>query len=319
MTLAIDADCALAYWMSEHAEATQRKRASSETLLERIESGNLPDWAYAPDGTVHVVVTDEAARYRRRGIKSRLQKATLPAGSYTFTSEGIPIVSPECCFLRAARGLSIPELSKVGMMLCSHFAFDESGCLVGYRKPRTTVADLIRYIERVSDACGVKKARKAVRYIVDGAASPAEINACLLFVLPYRLGGLACPIPELNGRVELSSEVERSLGYSDCFCDLIWRKQKCVVEYTSELYHTGYQKQTRDEMRRAALEAMGYRVHFLMKNQLYNQVAFEGIARSVTRALNRRYPKSSIDYQEKVHALRETLLYKPSWIFDHVR
>lgn len=314
MTLSIDADCALTYWMSSGARATQAKRPSRETLIERLNAGNLPDWAYAPDDQLHVVVTSKHERIRSMRVKCRLAQTELRKGSFIYTDTGIPVVSSECAYLRLANILSFPELAKAGMLLCAHFAFDSSDCLIGRSKELATVKGIRSYIDRSRDIKGIKNARKAMRFIADNAASPPEIDACLLLCLPVMYGGYGCPLPELNGQIKLNPDIARTLGYENCYGDLLWRKKKCIVEYTSEQYHTGYQKQAQDEMRRSALEAMGYRVFLLTKPQLYNQVAFEGFARPILRLLGRRMPKRTLEYQSRQYDLRKTLLYEPSWV-----
>ncbi|HJI99966.1 MAG TPA: hypothetical protein OIM11_02280 [Coriobacteriaceae bacterium] len=314
MTLNIDADCALAYWMFESAEAGPSKHHLRETLLDRLDIGNLPDWTYAPDECVHVVATDVREFLNRNGVLCRVAHVGLPRGSSVLSIEGLPVVSPECCFLRLAGMLSLRELVKAGDLLCSAFSFDETGCLTGRREMVTSAEKLARYVKKAGPARGVKQARRALRFLVDGAASPPEIDACLLLCLPAMQGGYGCPLPELNGHVRLRPAVARTLGYEDCYGDLLWRDAKCIVEYTSEQHHTGYQKQAQDEMRRAALEAMGYRVFLLTKPQLYNQVAFEGIARPILRVIGRRMPRQTLEYQAAQYDLRKGLLHEPSWV-----
>ena len=314
MTMNIDADCALMYWMSSAAKAESKKRRSHETLVERIRVGNLPDWAYGSDSLIHVLVTSDAERVQRKGVRCHLAKAGMPASSFAYADGGVPLVSPECCFLRLARQLSVPELAKTGMLLCASFSFDEERGLVGRRDSLTSAKLLATYISKAGNSAGVKVARRALRFVTDNAASPPEIDASLLLCLPVMLGGYGCPLPELNGHVKLRAEVARTLGYTDCYGDLLWRDAKCIVEYTSEQYHTGYRKQANDEMRRAALEAMGYRVFLLTKPQLYNQVAFEGFAQSVLRTLGKRMPKRTSKFQQAQYDLRKMLLFEPSSI-----
>lgn len=314
MTLAIDADCALAHWMSSSARRDARQRVSYETLVERIESGNLPDWAYAPDGAIHVLATDEDERVRRQHVACSRTRSMQKSASFAMSDEGLPVVSPEGCFLRLSNTLAVPELVKAGLLLCSCFSFDPDACLTGRFETLTTAGSIAKYVNLSSSAVGVKKARRAARFLVDNAASPPEIDTCILLVLPAMLGGYGCPKPELNGHVKLRTEVARALGYEDCYCDLLWRKEKCAVEYTSEQFHSGYKKQARDEIRRVALEAMGYRVFMLTKPQLYSQPAFDAFARNILRALGRRTPRESIDFQSRQHELRRKLLYDPSWV-----
>lgn len=314
MTLSIDADCALTYWMSSAATTGTRRRASHQTLMERVSAGNLPDWAYAPDGQAHVVATGERERVRHMGVSCQLAKTNLHMNAFTCTDAGVPIVSPEGTYLRLGNVLPLPELAKAGMLLCAQFAFDPDDCLVGRSQALATADGLSSYISGLYDVKGVKVARRALRFIADGAASPPEIDTCLLLCLPVMYGGYGCPLPELNGHIKLNPSAARTLGYADCYGDLLWRKAKCIVEYTSEQYHTGYRKQAQDEVRRAALESMGYRVFLLTRPQLYNQVAFEGIVRPVLRTIGKRMPKQTLEFQSKQYALRKSLLYEPSWI-----
>lgn len=317
MTLAIDADCAFAYWMLPEAVRSQEKRSSHESLKERIKAGSLPSWAYAPNGQVPVVVTSRRERVRQEKVCCRLCLAELGCDSFAFTETGIPVVSPECCFVRLAGVLSFHELVRAGNFLCSAFAIDEAGCLMGRGMPITTKKRLATYIDSIHGANGIKTARKAIRFIADNAASPAEVDACILMCLPAMRGGYACPMPEFNGHIKLNDAAVRSLGYSDCYCDLLWRRAKCAVEYTSEQHHTGYRKQAQDEIRRAALESMGYRVHLLTKPQVQGQAAFEGVVRVVLKALGKRMPRQTLESWGRQHVLRKDLLSEPSWILRH--
>lgn len=314
MTLAIDADCAFAYWMSSAASCSTRKHASRESLVERIETGNLPDWAYAPDGTVHTVATSEGERVRRQNTACSRLRSMQQAASFAISDEGIPVVSIEGCILRLANTLTFPELVKAGLLLCSCFSFDPDACITGRIEPLATAGSIAKYVNLSPNVAGVKRARRAVRLLVDNAASPPEIDTCILLIMPAMVGGYGCPKPELNGHVKLRAEAAQALGYEDCYCDLLWRKEKCAVEYTSEQFHSGYKKQARDEIRRVALEAMGYRVFMLTKPQLYSQPAFDAFARNVLRALGKRMPRKSIESQSKQYELRRKLLHEPSWV-----
>ena len=316
MSLSIDADCALTYWMSSIATTAMRQRASHETLMERIDTGNLPDWAYAPDGLVHVVASNRQGFINRSAAQCKVAPKALRRSSFVFTDNGLPVVSPECCFLRLSNVLSLHELVKAGALLCSSFAFNESGCMTGRPEAITSAKKIANYIRSIDGASGIKQARRALRFIADNAASPPEIDTCILLCLPVMCGGYGCPLPELNGHIRLRPQVARTLGYSNCYGDLLWRDAKCIVEYASEQFHTGYKKQSKDEMRRAALEAMGYRVFLLTRPQLYNQVAFEGFARPILRLLGRRMPKRTLEYQAMQYELRKSLLYESSWTIE---
>ncbi len=318
MSLSIDMQCAFSYWMSDVAELSPQKRGlASESLLERIAADSLPGWAYGDDGLVHVVVNSKHGFINRKGVHCRVIKSPLPRDSFVYSQEGVPVVSPECCFLRLATELSLPELVKAGSMLCSQFSFSHSGVLLKRARAITSKSKITSYVESVHDVAGIKKARRALRFLVDNAASPPEIDTTLLLCMPALCGGYGIPFPELNGHVPLNEAAATTLGYSNCYCDLLWRKARCAVEYTSELHHAGYKKQAEDETRRAAIGAMGYRVHLLTKPQLYNQDAFEGIARLVSRAIGRQMPRKTLAFYERQRELRRVLLHEQSPIIEH--
>lgn len=317
MSVNIDADCALGYWMSQAEKPQPCRGMSHESLYDRLEARSLPDWAYGSDGCVHVVATEKREFINRVRVSCRVASTKFPRDSIFSVDRGLSTLSPECCFVRLGSMLSFPELAKAGNLLCSSFFFDSFGGL-GKRNEAITSHDRIfRLIHASSRAKGIKNARRAIRFVADGAASPPEIDSFLLLCLPVMCGGYGCPLPEFNGWVKLAPDIARDLGQENCCCDLLWRDKKCAVEYTSELHHTGYRKQSMDEMRRAALEAMGYRVFLLTKPQLYNQLAFEGFARAVMRNLGKRLPRQSAEYQATQYGLRQNLLYKPSWIISH--
>ena len=179
MSLHIDADCALAYWMSSAAGRGAAKRASHETLMERFQSGNLPGWAYGNDMRLHVVAEGKSAFVNRKGLYCRVVMSSLPRDSFAFTDTGLPVVSPEYCFLRLASALSLPELAKVGSLLCAAFSFDEAGCLMERCDPIVSTNTLHRYIKAAGSMKGVVRARRALQFVAAGAASPPEIDATL--------------------------------------------------------------------------------------------------------------------------------------------
>ena len=173
---------------------------------------------------------------------------------------------------------------------------------------------LKKYIDDNAGVYGVRNARLALDYIIDGAASPPEIDSSIILILKPLRGGYSFARPELNGQITLRSDIARSLGHRACYCDLLWRKQKCAIEYTSKQYHEGYEKQARDEIRRSAIENMGYRVFFLTKTQLYSQAAFDGFVRLVRQHMGMRGQANTQKLSAARYSLRQELLYNASWI-----
>ncbi len=58
-----------------------------------------------------------------------------------------------------------------------------------------------RFIEAAGDMPGTVKARKALRFIASGSASPMETCMVMLLCLPLRLGGYNLPKPQMNREV----------------------------------------------------------------------------------------------------------------------
>ena len=124
------------------------------------------------------------------------------------------VVSPEVLFLEMAAQLSGIELVKLGYELCGVYSLPMSqpnyaGTPRGYsrRKALTSVARLTAHVASQSNNRSVKKARWALRYVLDGSASPRETELSMLMVLPRKLGGYGLRKPEIRHEFATSSEV----------------------------------------------------------------------------------------------------------------
>ena len=107
------------------------------------------------------------------------------------------VVSPEVLFLEMAAQLSGIELVKLGYELCGVYSLPMSqpnyaGTPRGYsrRKALTSVARLTAHVASQSNNRSVKKARWALRYVLDGSASPRETELSMLMVLPRKWAGM---------------------------------------------------------------------------------------------------------------------------------
>lgn len=105
------------------------------------------------------------------------------------------VVSPEVLFLEMAAQLSGIELVKLGYELCGVYSLPMSqpnyaGTPRGYsrRKALTSVARLTAHVASQSNNRSVKKARWALRYVLDGSASPRETELSMLMVFTQEIG-----------------------------------------------------------------------------------------------------------------------------------
>lgn len=135
---------------------------------------------------------------------------------------------------------------------------------------------------------GSKKAKRAIRYLLDNSASPMETKLAILLTLPYLLGGYGFIAPELNSRIIPSKTVKRSVSKTFYSCDLYWPDYYLAVEYDSAQHHSGSEQINSDAKKKNALTLMGITVITVTKQQLYNGTEFEKVARVIANCLGKR-------------------------------
>lgn len=153
------------------------------------------------------------------------------------------VVSPEVLFLEMAALLSGIELVKLGYELCGVYSLPMSqpnyaGTPRGFnrRKALTSVERLTAHVASQSSNRSVKKARWALRYVLDGSASPKETELCMLMVLPRKIGGYGLGKPEIRHDFATSSEVLLFLSGKSTAFDLYWPDAGVSLRYTDEAH-----------------------------------------------------------------------------------
>ena len=207
------------------------------------------------------------------------------------------------------------ELIKFGIELCGTYvpkAYDSedftfsTGCIVK-REPLTSV----KRLHRLAPSFGVGNTRvisTALRWIVDGSASPRETALYLLLCLPYRFGGYGLPKPVMNYEIPLSTKESRMANHGLFRADLFWPEQCLDVEYDSTQYHANETRMEADAVRRNILNHKGIRVLSVTRNQMNNALAFDGVARQIGKALGKRIQPRQETFYERRKALRKLLI-----------
>ena len=145
---------------------------------------------------VHLLVPSSECRIRCADARCHVRSGPFPARSFLPIDEGTFSSSPELAFIQMAEVLDCPRLVKLGDELCGIYGIETVGIVDFDRtSPFTTVKRLERFLLKAECMPGLVKARKAVRHIAPGSASPMEPAIVLLFCLPPRLGGTACRAP----------------------------------------------------------------------------------------------------------------------------
>ena len=154
------------------------------------------------DGQIDILVPEANLRCTSLIHKAHVWSRPLAPGSFFEVRPGIYVASPELIFLQMASILDLPHLVKLGDELCSSYREDDYDAR-GFMQvtPRTNVARLARYIDKMAGCKGAKAARYALRFVAGNAASPMEVALVMLLCLPKRYGGYGLPLPEMNGLV----------------------------------------------------------------------------------------------------------------------
>lgn len=252
------------------------------------------------EAVVHFTVGSQQLRRTPEGTLCHSVSNALPEQAVLEIAggHGISIVSPELSYIQMSSRLSFLDLIRYGSMLCSLFSIEPSdarrpGTLHRRVSPVSSVKAIDRFVESAPRMKGRAAARRALRYVVENARSPLEIDTALHLCLPQKRGGSGLPKPCLNQKIWLAQPFEavdaggriRYIGEYEC--DLVWtRKEKTVVvEYQGEAYHGLESDMHRDSIKANALSSQGIRVFTLTKAQLYDLRQFRRFAAALQNAL----------------------------------
>ncbi|MDQ1075914.1 MULTISPECIES: endonuclease domain-containing protein [Microbacterium] len=188
-------------------------------------------WESRAMQTPFVGVPRSQVRIRRKGVIGRRLDVT---SEDVVEIGGIRCSSPVRTWAELAEWLSVAELTAITDRLLSR------------RHPLATRADLETMHNRLLGGRGSLTRRRSIDMASDGSESPRESALRVLLVT----AGL--PVPECN--------VEIFDGYRFVArVDMLFRDARLIVEYDGD-YHRDPRQWSRDQVRRAELESLGYRV-----------------------------------------------------------
>ena len=210
-----------------------------------------------------------------------------------------------------AVGCDLGDLSGKGFASSQRAPANEffAGCQTGEknlaRSSMTTVCDMKRYLEPMRGCRGVKRARHALRFVVDGSASPMESLLVVLLCLPPLLGGYGLPFPQMN--VSLDTRDVDTFGFRHRACDLLWPEYGLAVEYDSDEYHLGKEKHDADSKRLTTLGLVGLHVESLTKAQVFDARELDRVARLLAKLMGKRLRTNVADVMIRRCRLRREL------------
>ena len=264
----------------------------------------------AQDAPWHFMVSAAGCRFRQRDFGYTVCSRPLPPGSFFRAGECACLVSPELYFVQQGRELSLPLLVLLGDELCGTYTSlldGRQGSAVRVA-PLTTVDRLAAYVERVPWMPGSRKAKMALRHVVEGAASIKESQLEMMLCLPPHFGGFGLPAAQMNACVEFDRAAQRLAGREYALCDLSWPDALLDVEYDGRAWHEGQDFSLRDKQRANALQHMGYQVLSVSKAEFGSIEALTLVAHEVARHLGVRLRTRAEDAEGKRERLHAELL-----------
>ncbi len=130
---------------------------------------------------LHVLVAGQNQRVRMDFITSHVCRTELPRQSILFLDDKASMVGPELLFVQMASKLSFAETVLLGCKLCGTFKRSGTdfagGPVYTGVQPATSVEAIRSFIDSTHMLMGSKRARNALNFVYDGAAS---LPACTL-------------------------------------------------------------------------------------------------------------------------------------------
>ncbi len=299
MAIFIGHKTALTYWRTHDRNWAQpvsqaMPRGNSSPFYSQIDTGIL--WKIGIDEKpISLLVSKETNRRRSRNLSPHIWSEKHPSRSFYKITEDLYISTPEAVFFQLGKTLSLIQLITIGYELCGSYGLStqsDSGFLK--REPRSNPRLIKRYLDKCGGFHGVKTAKRACGYIVEGSASPMESLLSMLLCLPPLLGGFGLPRPELNYPIKTNEGV-----VSMRRCDLCWPSRQFALEYDSDAFHSGESKLHFDSSRRSTLEKAGIHVVSVTKDQVFDRGQLLGLAKIASSRLGKRLSPAPFDFAQR--------------------
>lgn len=306
---------AFAHWMIAPAAARAENRLSFRALKDCMPSRHSVDYVtaklpYLPL-PLHVMTPFKAKSPVSEALVHVCVRSVADK-PFVKIADGILASSPELCFVQLAQSLSLPELVHAGNALCGTFSIASDQALsLKSRIPLTNVSRIAAFLRKNPGLFGAKAARRALRWVRDGFASPPESFMWLVLGLAHRDGGYALDHLKVNEQLKISRKAVAIAGRSALIPDLCDTRVRLSIEYDSNAEHLSARQMTRDATKRLALEADGYKVITVTARQLGSIQEMRSVAKEATRCLGLRFRVQSDQF-----AARHRDLFAMGWNLD---
>ena len=263
---------------------------------------------FADDSVFDILVGGRAARRHAAGLSVRMLSLPLPDGSFYQVERDVYACSPELTFALAAADLPLRSLVALGLELCGTYSlFGDSSAAVK-RARITDAASIASYLDKIPGLVGAKAARRALRCIRDGSASPRETDLFMMLCLPTKAGGFGLPAAHLNRTMRVPAHAQSLTGLTAITPDLFWPDHGIALEYesteshgayasTRELYGINQRKLASDSERRRTYEAMHVKALTVTNGEFASYSDMRRIAGLIARLMGKHSLSSSVEVE----------------------
>jgi len=264
-----------------------------------------------------IMVGELSARRPSKAVRPHVCSKPVPNGSFVSVGDGLFLSSPEFCFFQMAAKYPLAKLIMLGFEICGSYSLPASASTGEDRgdsdqtlydfPPLTSKKKLTAFSARMEGWIGHKKALRALRFVADDSASPMEAVLVMLLALPYKYGGYALPMPELNGSIYPKKGVSQFAGKSFYRGDLFWRDAGVVAEYNSDLEHARPDRIARDATRRSDLALCGIYEVTVTNGQIKSIELFDKVARQIAIRIGKKLRYKKPEFIKARRELRSVL------------
>ena len=265
---------------------------------------------------IQLCVSSRKGRRFVAGAECRLVTGSYPPGSFSKLADTVLVTSPELTFLQMARSFDFDALVLYGYELCGYYVRTDEGAGFCSCPRLTSTGRIAEYLDRLTALrerrgegmpWGLGPARRALRHIHDGAASPEEATVLAILTYPTRLGGYGLPPARLNERVRLGAETARLFGIDSFVCDLSWDNGRRVLEYQGS-QHKQRSRRTYDLRKGNVLVADGRSLVQMNRAMLARHDLMDEVAKSLTVLLDLTWREPSATVATRRMRLRNKLI-----------
>lgn len=257
---------------------------------------------------VHIMASSPNMRCKSPNIICHSCTKKLGSESAIRISSDQCASSPELCFVQMSQLLSLAKTIELGFELCGTYAKPNGDNIeIKARNPLTSPQRIMQFLQRTS-LTGKENAKRAIKYVQAGSASPMETLLTLLLCLPKRHGGYGLPRPKLNYPIKTQRISFGEVHGGERICDLFWPDKKVSVEYDSVRYHENARSISRDAIRRVEVANADVAVVTVSKAQIFDVVKTDEVAALLFKLLGVRFQKPSAGWRMIQKSLRAELM-----------